>query len=67
MNTKSYDILLKQISKNIKKTRINKGENMDHGFNYRHYQKIESFILNLYTLYRLSQIFKVKIIQFFKD
>lgn len=73
MNTKSYDILLKQISKNIKKTRINKGltqENMsDHGFNYRHYQKIESgsYSMNLYTLYRLSQIFKVKIIQFFKD
>ena len=69
----SYDRLLKQVAKNIKKARVNKGltqENMsDHGFNYRHYQKIESgsYSMNLYTLHRLSKIFKVDIKFFFKE
>lgn len=63
----SYDILLKKIANNIKKARKQNGltqENMiDHGFNYRHYQKIESgsYSMNLYTLYRLSNIFNVSI------
>ena len=63
----SYDLLLKRIAKNIKKARKQKGltqENMmDYGFNYRHYQKIESgtYSMNLYTLHRLSIIFNVSI------
>ena len=63
----SYNILLKKISKNIRKARKQKGltqENMvDYGFNYRHYQKIESgsYSMNLYTLHRLSNIFKVSV------
>lgn len=64
---KSYSILLKKIAKNIQKARKQKGltqENMiDYGFNYRHYQKVESgsYSMNLYTLYRLSNIFNVSI------
>ena len=63
----NYEILLKKIAKNIKKARKRKGltqENMvDYGFNYRHYQKIESgsYSMNLYTLHRLSNIFNVSI------
>ena len=63
----SYDLLLKKIAENIKKARKRKGltqENMmDYGFNYRHYQKIESgsYSMNLYTLHRLSNIFDVSI------
>ena len=63
----SYDLLLKKIAKNIKKARKRKGltqENMmDYGFNYRHYQKIESgsYSMNLYTLHRLSNIFNISI------
>ena len=63
----SYDLLLNKIAENIKKARKRKGltqENMmDHGFNYRHYQKIESgsYSMNLYTLHRLSNIFNVSI------
>ena len=63
----SYDLLLKNIAENIKKARKHKGltqENMmDYGFNYRHYQKIESgsYSMNLYTLHRLSTIFNVSI------
>ena len=63
----SYDLLLNKIAENIKKARKRKGltqENMmDYGFNYRHYQKIESgsYSMNLYTLHRLSTIFNVNI------
>lgn len=63
----NYEILLKKIAKNIKKARKQKGltqENMvDYGFNYRHYQKIESgtYSMNLYTLHRLSIIFNMNV------
>ena len=63
----SYDLLLNKIAENIKKARKRKGltqENMmDYGFNYRHYQKMESgsYSMNLYTLHRLSNIFDVSI------
>ena len=63
----SYDFLLKKIANNIKEARKQNGltqENMiDYGFNYRHYQKIESgsYSMNLYTLHRLSSIFNVSI------
>lgn len=68
----SYDLLLKKIAENIKKARKRRGltqENMmDYGFNYRHYQKIESgsYSMNLYTLHRLSNIFDVSIRAFLK-
>lgn len=60
-----YDRLIQKIAKNIKETRLDKGitqeDMVDYGFNYRHYQKIESgkHSINLYTLYRLSRAFKV--------
>ena len=63
----SYDILLKKISSNIKKARkkrrITQESMIDYGFNYRHYQKIESgsYSMNLYTLHRLSNIFNINI------
>ena len=73
MNNKSYEKLLKRISKNIKKARrdrkLTQEKMSDYGFNYRHYQKIESgsYSMNLYTLHRLSKIFKIKITLFFKE
>ncbi len=69
---KKYNALISKIAKNIKKQRLIKGltqeEMVDYGFNYRHYQKIESgnYSFNLYTLFRLSQAFKVNIDLFFK-
>lgn len=66
-----YDDLLVKISQNIKAARIACGltqeQMMEFGFNYRHYQRIESGkqSFNLYTLYRLSQIFGVSIRSFF--
>ena len=63
----NYEIILKRIAENIKKVRKQKGltqENMvDYGFNYRHYQKIESgsYSMNLYTLHRLAQAFNTNV------
>ena len=63
----SYNTLLKKIANNIKETRKKHGftqeDMVDYGFNYRHYQKIESgsYSMNLYTLYRLSNIFNVSV------
>lgn len=67
-----YEKLLKKVAKNIKRLRLNKGltqENMvDFGFNYRHYQRIESgtYSPNLHTIFRLSKIFKSSMDEFFK-
>lgn len=66
-----YDDFLIEIAQNIKTARLACGltqEQMtDFGFNYRHYQRLESgkHSFNLYTLYRLSQIFKVSVRDFF--
>ena len=65
--TQNYEIILERIAKNIRKVRKQKGltqESMaDHGFNYRHYQKIESgsYSMNLYTLHRLAKIFNTNV------
>ena len=71
--SQSYDFLLKTVAKNIqnhrKRCNITQEGMTEHGFNYRHYQSIESgkYSMNLYTLYRLSREFKTDIATFFKD
>ena len=70
--SQKYENLLKRVSENIKKARKKRGltqEGMtEFGFNYRHYQKIESgkYSMNLYTLHRLAQHFEVSIETFFQ-
>jgi transcriptional regulator with XRE-family HTH domain len=69
---KSYEHFLEKIAHNIIRVRKSKGltqEGMvEFGFSYRHYQKVESgrHSLNLFTLFRLAQTFKVDIKEFFK-
>lgn len=71
VSEKEYERLIKRISSNIKKIRESKEltqeEMTQFGFNYRHYQKIESgnHSFNLFTLFRLSKVFKVDIADFF--
>ncbi|MBL7542808.1 MAG: helix-turn-helix transcriptional regulator [Bdellovibrionaceae bacterium] len=61
------------ISKNIKRYRKRSGltqmDMVDHGFNYRHYQRLESGEsgYNLQTLFKLSKVFKVKVSSFLED
>lgn len=68
-----FDRMLKKISKKIKSARIKTGltqmDMIDHGFNYRHYQRLESGEsgYNLQTLFRLSKVFKIKMSVFFED
>lgn len=68
---RQYERLLKHVASNIRRLRIKKRltqEDMaNHGFNYRHYQRIESgkHSLNLYSLYRLSKVFGVEVTEFF--
>lgn len=67
-----YQKIIIKIADNIKRFRKEKAltqeQMIEHGFNYRHFQKLESGFHSpsLYTLHRLSKIFKVKIIDFFK-
>ncbi len=62
-----YDRLLKKISANIKRARTKAGltqmDMVDYGFNYRHYQRVESGEAgyNLMTLFRLSKVFKIPV------
>ena len=69
----SYDFVLKQVAKNIqnhrKKSRITQEGMEAHGFNYKHYQKLEGgkHSMSFYTLYRLAKIFKTDIASFLKD
>lgn len=64
---KEYAKFLVKLSENIKSLRVERGytqEDMTQfGFNYRHYQKLESgsHSPSLSTLFRLSVIFKVNI------
>lgn len=64
---KDYEKLLLKISKNIKNLRIEHGytqEDMTQfGFNYRHYQKLESgkHSPSLSTLFKISSIFSQNI------
>ncbi len=66
-----YDRLLKKIRGNIRDIRRSKHltqEDMaDFGFNYRHYQSIESgrHSPNLHTLFRVAEALKVNIKEFF--
>lgn len=68
-----FEKFLKNISKNIKRYRKKAGltqmDMVDHGFNYRHYQRLESGDsgYNLQTLFRLSKVFKVKVSSFLED
>jgi len=68
-----FDKLLRRIATNIKRFRRKAGlsqmDMVDHGFNYRHYQRLESGEAgyNLQTLFRLSKVFKVKVSAFFED
>lgn len=65
-----FDKLLKRVAKNIKRLRLDSGltqmNMIEHGFNYRHYQRLESGEVgyNLLTLFRLSKVFKVKVSAF---
>jgi DNA-binding XRE family transcriptional regulator len=69
---KDYDALLERISKNIKKLRNDPGltqENMiDYGFNYRHYQRLESgtYSPSLSTLHKCAKVFEVRIADLLK-
>lgn len=62
-----FDKFIKNIAQNIKRYRKKAGltqmDMIDHGFNYRHYQRLESGETgyNLQTLFRLSKIFKIKV------
>lgn len=62
-----FDRFLKNISKNIKRYRkkaaLTQMDMVNHGFNYRHYQRLESGEAgyNIQTLFRLSKVFKVKV------
>lgn len=64
---REYNKLLKVVATNIRKLREQRGltqwDMSEHGFNYRHYQKLESgkHSFNLYTLFRLAKVFRVKL------
>ena len=68
---KSYQKLLAKIASNIKsfreRAKLTQEQMAEHGFNYRHYQRLESgkHSPSLYTLHRLSKMFKVDIDVFF--
>jgi len=65
---KSYPKLLKTLAMNIKTHRkaksLTQEDMVDFGFNYRHYQKIESGVYspNLQTLHRLSEAFDINVV-----
>ena len=67
-----YDKLLQRIAGNLKRIRKAKGltqEGMAHlGFNYRHYQKLESgkHAASLQTLNNLADTLKVDVREFFR-
>ena len=71
MNTNfEFEKFLKQVAKNIKTSRESAGltqmDMIEYGFNYRHYQRLESGQAgcNLQTLFRLSKAFKVTVASF---
>lgn len=69
---KAYNRLLVKMAVNIKRLRSKRGltqeQMVDHGFNYRFYQKLESgnYSPNLYTLHRIASVFKVEIQDLFR-
>ena len=68
---KNYDDFLKKLAKRIKELRVERGytqEDMTQfGFNYRHYQELESgtHSPSLSTLFRLAKTFKLNLEEFF--
>jgi transcriptional regulator with XRE-family HTH domain len=68
---RDYDKLLQCIAYNIRRLRrsrdLTQEDMIDFGFNYRHYQKLESgsYSPNLRTLHRLAIVFKTNITEFF--
>lgn len=68
---KEYDEFLLKLSENIKRLRLEHGytqeDMVQFGFNYRHYQKLESgkHSPSLNTLFRISLIFKVNFSELF--
>jgi len=68
---KSFNSIILKFSKKLKELRLSQNltqEDMtQHGFNYRHYQRLESGKVapTLYTLYKISKVFKVQIGEFF--
>jgi DNA-binding XRE family transcriptional regulator len=71
-NQDNYEKFLLKLSDNIKKLRLKCGytqeDMVDFGFNYRHYQRLESgtHSPSLSTLFKLAQIFKIPISKIFK-
>lgn len=68
-----FDRFLKKIARNIKKYRLDAGftqmDMINHGFNYRHYQRLESGQsgYNLQTLFRLAKVFKIRVSDLLED
>lgn len=68
---KDYEKFLLKLSNNIKKLRLSHGytqeEMTEHGFNYRHYQRLESgkHCPSLSTLYKVSRIYKINVRELF--
>ena len=69
---KDYEKFLVNLSDNIKEKRSQMGitqeEMAEFGFNYRHYQRLESGIHSpsLSTLFKLASIFNVEVSELFK-
>lgn len=68
---KGFAQITKTFAQNLKKFRLKaeltQEDMIQGGFNYRHYQRLESGSASpsLYTLYRLAKHFKVKVADFF--
>jgi transcriptional regulator with XRE-family HTH domain len=64
---KSYETLLKEVARRIKKARLARGLTQEdmvrHGFNYRHYQRFESgeHSFGLYSLFRIAKALGIKL------
>jgi transcriptional regulator with XRE-family HTH domain len=64
--------LVRTIASNMKRLRklrnLKQYDMVDYGFNYRHYQRIESgkYTPSIETLIRLAKVFKVKVIDLLK-
>lgn len=71
--SKLYQEFVKTIAANIKRLRkqrnLTQEDMAEQGFNYRHYQKLESgtYSPNLQTLHRLMEVFDVDAIELFKS
>lgn len=70
--TKGYEAVLQRIAKNIQHYRrmrdLTQEDMADFGFNYRHFQKLESgrYSPNLETLYKVASVLKVDLADLLK-